>query len=474
SRGYLQNLVTTDGFDQVQAYYAFTSLMIYMGTLGYDMAKIAPNVFPILINVNAVDDVNAWYNPSAVDLTFGTGRRSSVGEWHLASDHDIVGHEGGHLAFDRIIPALSQWYSGDGGAIHEGFADSIVALMRNDPELSEDFPPNIGRNYGPTLGLRTVAHSLKYADVSSEVHDRGQIYGGFWWSTKLAMEDLLRDTRAAMDLGAALLLEHGFHYATNKPGPADFVDAVLAGAKVLVEGNSKYGLDYAKLAEIIKTAAMNRDLFGKDKKPTGKRTKFGVEFARIIADHSDTFLFIPQPTAYGPHLSRTHMLQYAFAEGGKVARVLGSGLIVFKDANGDSRAYSSSDARLNIKINPTVKVEPRQALEKARETARAILDNHDRVLAQIEERPSLSEYDELEKGAQRDIQVIEREVFVDALRVAESITSASDITELVVLPKGVGPKQSAEDLYWRFAFGHVRFYVNADTGVVVTQQIKQF
>ncbi len=176
--GHLQNLVTTDGFDQVQAYYAFSSLMTYMGTLGYDMAKIA-NVFPILINVNAVDDVNAWYNPSAVDLTFGTGRRSSVGEWHLASDHEIVEHEGGHLAFDRIIPALSQWYSGDGGAIHEGFGDGIAALKRNDPELSEDFPPNIGRAYGTMLGLRTVAHSLKYNDVSSEVHDKGRSTADF-------------------------------------------------------------------------------------------------------------------------------------------------------------------------------------------------------------------------------------------------------------------------------------------------------
>ncbi|MBT3182856.1 MAG: hypothetical protein HN337_10195, partial [Deltaproteobacteria bacterium] len=222
----LKSTVTRDGFDMVTAYHAITSVLEYLVGRGHNMEAILGSRRPVVANVNGVPDTNAWMDPNrsgGIDLTFGRSIDSPGGEWHLASDKEIVWHELGHLILHCINATLTSWYARDGGGIHEGFGDALACLFSLDPQAAEDFALAIASVFGTERGLRTVANNIQYKDAGREVHDLGRVYGAFWWSTMKALAPLFgNNERAAADLTTEILIEHGFHYSTNKPGPKDF------------------------------------------------------------------------------------------------------------------------------------------------------------------------------------------------------------------------------------------------------------
>lgn len=55
----------------------------------------------------------------------------------------------------------------------------MTALLFNDPEVAEDFNPG----NTPTW-LRNAENEFMLSSVSTESHDRGQVYAGFGWSMK--------------------------------------------------------------------------------------------------------------------------------------------------------------------------------------------------------------------------------------------------------------------------------------------------
>ena len=216
---------TSDGFDQIELYNSLTSLQLYLVGMGFDIGGIISKrrggkPHAVVAHANKVDDLNAWYSPQAGDLTFGT----SGGKWHLAADNDVSNHEYGHLLLDSINKGLSGWYAGEGGAIHEGFGDAMAAFRADDAEVSEDFPPAMGEEADKGKGLRTANNRLRLSDVSDEVHDRGQVYAGFWWSLKEKIQSRFgKSGREAADMTMKIMVNHASFYKTTKPKPGDLV-----------------------------------------------------------------------------------------------------------------------------------------------------------------------------------------------------------------------------------------------------------
>jgi len=257
------SIVTTDGFDQTVLYHTLQSATKYLMDFGFNIPKVIAgrrgNTFKITGHANGTTALNAWYSPQNGEMTFGT----NSDKWHLASDSDVSTHEFGHLLLDHFHPGLVGWYAKEGGAIHEGYGDALASGYFNDAEMSEDFAPQKGRPESKTDGLRNVNNDLTLDDVSKEVHDRGRVYGGFWWSIRKVLADpngpFKLSERQAADIMLKLLVNHGANYKTSRPEPKDFVDAIMNGMMALAS-QGQLGVDPGKLGSVIAAEATRRKM----------------------------------------------------------------------------------------------------------------------------------------------------------------------------------------------------------------------
>ncbi len=213
--------VTRDAFDQANLVADGVYTNWLHSQVGIDNNKLwaAPrnNGF-IRSKANASTDLNAWYSPTANDQNYGTNN----GRWHLASDNDVTRHETGHNRGDKQNPDM---FSGEGGAIHEGyFGDFPASLMARNPFLSEDFGNALGQ---PGQPLRNLDNDKTLRQAGNEVHDRGEAYGGFGWRvTQQLGTKLGGNFERACDVMLHVALKTGFYFTTKSPSPKDFLDAV--------------------------------------------------------------------------------------------------------------------------------------------------------------------------------------------------------------------------------------------------------
>lgn len=458
----LSSFPTVDGFDQVQLYNALTGMQLYLVGKGFDIAAIIGTSHEgrrhaMAAHANAVEDLNAWYSPQSDDLTFGT----AGGKWHLASDNDISIHEGGHLLLGHINRDLSGWFSGEGGAIHEGFGDALAALLANDPELSEDFPPAMGEPPDKTKGLRTVDHALAIRDVGSEVHDRGRVYGGFFWGVKKRLEGHGKSPREAADIALRILVNHGAFYRTRRPKPVDFVDAVIAGAEALANEPRGLGLPFETIRSEIVGEATARGMV-EGPAPLAK-SLFAARPSLIDAGEIIEFYRRQSPrltfTPAGVSLARggrreDYQEWFATADGRK-ARVVGSGFFLHRDAVGKVIHVSSDDIRI-LKDGDVVeetRVSPLQALRAVQAKAGQELTGARREKMRFERRSVRTPQD---LAALKKAQMRYRMAFAATER-ARQLSERS--AELVILP-------GERELSYEFKMGLSLYYVNARTGKV--------
>lgn len=453
---------TNDGFDQVQLYNALTGLQLYLVDLGFDVAAMigkrhGGKHHAVAAHANAVDDLNAWYSPQADDLTFGT----SGGDWHLASDNDVSIHECGHLLLDHINKGLSGWYSGEGGAIHEGFGDAMAALLANDPEVSEDFPPAMGEIADKGKGLRTVDNSLTLKDVGNEVHDRGQVYGAFWWGIKKRIEgSLQKDGRQAADLTLKLLVNHASFYKTTKPKPADFIKAVLAGAQALEQGEGKLNVQFEDLKREIVNEAMARGMI----KNAGDAESKSRKRKSMLSDKQ----IVDSMNALGPRTSFTssgltkaigasredYQQWYATADGTK-ARVIGGGFIIHRDASGHADDVSTEDVRV-LNIGDIVE---KRAID-AQDALKIVQGKASRELLKATQQKATLEKMVVRTKKDRETMKHMQMGYRMALAATEKAASLEKGTVgLVILP-------GENELSYEFKMGLSLYYVNARTGKV--------
>jgi hypothetical protein len=462
--------LTSDPFDQVQCYYSLTSLILYLkDKLGFEMEKIISAIKPIYAHVNAARDVNAWFDPRTGHLTFGTGDESRFGAWHLAEDADVVRHECGHAILHCMNPELSSWYAGDGGAIHEGFGDAIASFYADNSVISEDFLANTGEEYGTDRGLRDVNNDLRYNEVSQEVHSLGQVYGGFWWGVRKALEPILGDGREAADLAMAILMSHGTQYATNRPGPKDFIDTALAGARIYLQG-SKHDLNYRKVAKLMRDEAKRRGFMDEAVKMRGRRQRFSNELGRLLTETPAPFAFVRESSVENASGMRDYFQQFMVLERRHFVRMLGSGLIVFKDGSGVSRSFSASDVRQSVDVDPTINYLRPNALRTTRLAAKDNLDESERKLEDLDHKGLWSGSEKERKETITRAEALRR---LDEIAYEEAMGNDDHrIANLVLMPEGFdGSTDGKQNLYWALRFGMTDFYVNAKSGAVAARKI---
>jgi len=220
--------VTSEGFDQVQSLWAADNVLKRLKAVGLDIPSFlqaSKNNGAMKINVNTIADKNAFYSPANNEVTMGT-----IGDtWHLASDTDVVTHELGHFTLDHLNPNVLG--GNEGGAIHEGFGDLLTALLFNDPEVAEDFNPGNAKPW-----LRNAENEDTLSSVSTEVHDRGQVYAGFGWSMKKKLAELMSDDAEAANLVLGAAVAHALFYTSSTVTPEAFVTAMLKGTDSFMQG----------------------------------------------------------------------------------------------------------------------------------------------------------------------------------------------------------------------------------------------
>lgn len=465
-----ERIVTQDGFDQVQLYYSLNVVHEYLLGLGIDTRKIIASqhkgkFHPIAAHANAVDDLNAWYSPQSDDLTFGTNGNMETGEdkWHLASDSDVTIHEAGHLILDHINKKLASWWTdsrnfqpregddngwgqSEGRAIHEGFGDLLAALYYDDPELSEDFPPNLGRPESKTDGLRIADNDLTLDDVGTEEHDRGRVYSGFFWSIKERLQDpegpFKLTSRQASDLTLKLLFNHASNYDTSRPKPADFVKAVIKGAEGLAEAG-KLGVDLEALKAALTTEAERRKLIVQEPEPQPAPALMSYE--ELSARYGRHIRFATeQKTVFYGGVQEIQQQMYKLSTGDYVD-VVGSGIFVQKDALGKTVSISTKDVR-SIKsggIDETVRIDGGAALTIALGHAqKQLLDARNRLIN------FTGPVEEL-KDLQMEYRIAEAAVHY--------LTDKSPGVGLVIIP-------GSDHLHYEIKVGLGIYYIDAQTG----------
>ncbi len=116
-------------FEQTNVYYTLDRVGDYIKSLGFSSSNVPPNG---IRDANATQccaqfdgSMNAWFSPTANNLSFGTGGIDS------AEDSDVVAHEYGHaITYDQNI----NWgNTGEFRAMGEGFGDYLaVTTFFND------------------------------------------------------------------------------------------------------------------------------------------------------------------------------------------------------------------------------------------------------------------------------------------------------------------------------------------------------
>ena len=402
---------TSAGFDEVFALVKLTSLFEYLSNMELDIAGLMKvrhgdsELNPLKANVNTDDSCNAWYSPTAGDLTFGTCEKM-----HTAACGDIVAHEFGHWLLDKLNPKLleptdvisdSWWpvphklYAGEQDAIHEGFADAFAAIFHGNPVISEDSWVFTGKK--PGSGLRTVENKAKRRSIGSEAHERGLVYGGFFWSLYKRIEGIIKKsgkTEDASFVAVSLMWEHALHYRVAHPNTDQFVDAMLAGANALFNAE-KVEIDPFALRDAILDEAFSRELIdatyvaarktrdGTDL-PDGFMLQGRKDFMLRSADDAKKELARDGRTDFDdPQVSWTAAGTHAFyqqvfiTKDAERVEVLGNGLVVEKVnpkgmrfKRGGEFVHVFTDGVRNLSgqgsVNETVKCKATAAIESVR------------------------------------------------------------------------------------------------------------
>lgn len=184
-------------FEEVVAYHQVDAVQRKIQSLGFSGIYASP----VPIHAHYMPQDNSFYDSYDRGLHFGDGGVDD------AEDGDIIIHEYGHALLDYQQPGL--FYTSEGGAIHEGFADLLSALIFFNKNPSWD-QPCMGEwdavGFGATC-MRRVDGSKHYPeDLVGEVHRDGEIWSGAVW----AVFQALGGDEAARDKTLRLLLEGNY------------------------------------------------------------------------------------------------------------------------------------------------------------------------------------------------------------------------------------------------------------------------
>jgi hypothetical protein len=152
---------------------------------------------PLVLRPHAFNEANAYYDPSAPSLNFGSFnspfRRAPI--WTCLS-HDVVTHELGHAILDSYRPLFLYSEEIDTGALHESIGDlmALFTALGHQPVVERLFRESGGDMMNPNLAsglaeefgiglsgigfpfLRSALQGVNYDEAPTEVHDRSTVW----------------------------------------------------------------------------------------------------------------------------------------------------------------------------------------------------------------------------------------------------------------------------------------------------------
>jgi hypothetical protein len=151
-----------DGFDEIQVYWAVTSLMDSLMHMGFTDPELSTRPFNAFLydpDIGMKD--NAYYTDDTINFT--TYSPTSI---NYARDNSTIWHELGHGIMDRLMGDFVTL--ADTGGLSEGMADFVAALVVEDVKKGEAFPGS--------KDFRIMNQTGFF--LTNEVHDDGEAYGG--------------------------------------------------------------------------------------------------------------------------------------------------------------------------------------------------------------------------------------------------------------------------------------------------------
>ncbi len=488
---------TSDAFDMVFALAGITSAFEYLAGADMDIeATFRPRKDDdrpmIEVKVNAEDICNAWFSPTDGSLTFGVCEKM-----HMAADGDVLLHELGHWLLNKLNPKLLEptdvitdtwWpvphklYAGEQDAIHEGFADAFAAIINGNPVIGEDTWVFTGKK--PGEGLRSVNNRAKRKGIGSEAHERGKVYGGFFWSLyrKIGkMSEGIGGKADAAEIMLALMWEHALHYSVAHPTTDKFVDAMLAGANALFNAE-RIPLDPFEVRDAILDEAFARELVDKRyveerKKADDAEIPEGFMFQRrsdaslrSAEDAIDVFKKDGKTEFKGPEVSWTasglkefHEQLYTTASGLKV-EVIGSGVTVekvrpkgmrFKRGGEFVHVFTEGVRDLSKPgaVDEAINLAEKAALSKLAAAVHSLEKKAAAELSATKKKRAAGDEARMKTG------LLHRDVAALKSAGAEFAPGGGKAARLVLLP-------GKSTLSWRFDAGEITGYVDAKSGKV--------
>ena len=159
-------------FVQTNAYRALTETGRFAVARGFPAFTRS---FPAYTNIAAPGGAgeynNAFYDPVLRLFGFGNGDLTA----NLGTDFDVAAHEMGHHFVQELVDPVFFFEEDPIVAISEGVADTVSALVSQDPDIGESTIP--GQPF-----LRTLLNSkILPDDIDPDPHLTGLIYGGANW-----------------------------------------------------------------------------------------------------------------------------------------------------------------------------------------------------------------------------------------------------------------------------------------------------
>jgi hypothetical protein len=160
------------GFDEIQVYYAVTTLMESLVNMGFTDKELSEKPFHAFLydpDIGMRD--NAYYYDNTINFT--TYSKESL---NYARDNSTIWHELGHAIMERLMGSHLGFANTKGGygGLSEGMADFVASIVTEDLTDGVEFP---GKN-----NFRIINETGFY--LTNEFHDEGEAYGG-------AMNDML-------------------------------------------------------------------------------------------------------------------------------------------------------------------------------------------------------------------------------------------------------------------------------------------
>lgn len=206
------------GVDELQVYYAVTTLMESLVEMGFSDKELSEKPFhAFLFDPDIGMRNNAYYFDNTINFTTYTPENPN-----LARDNPTIWHELGHAVMDRLMGEHLSFDSGNSyGGLSEGMADFLASIVVEHVTDGETFP---GKN-----DFRIINETGFY--LTNEYHDEGEAYGG-------AMNDMLLtaisyEGKAGLAAFTDLTLE-AMRLTRNHPAlsPANWFEAMIYADKL--------------------------------------------------------------------------------------------------------------------------------------------------------------------------------------------------------------------------------------------------